>query len=111
MVNRTNVYNYVSGFHFLASVLGSAIGSLLLNNHVYILNGLSIFCFLFTAFVAAILVPTHCGRQKALEEVVEPSSESSPSDPLLPANASRNVRPVHISKVPYPIEPFYFPLP
>lgn len=59
---RTNSYNYVSGFYYLASVGGSWIGSLLLNQHVYLLNGLSIACYALTACVS-VAVPSQCGRE------------------------------------------------
>ncbi|KAL8819805.1 MAG: hypothetical protein Q9223_001842 [Gallowayella weberi] len=58
----TNVYNYISGIYLLATVSGSAIGSLLLSRHVYILNALSILCYIFTASVAA-TIPTACGHE------------------------------------------------
>ncbi|KAL8809573.1 MAG: hypothetical protein Q9200_003293 [Gallowayella weberi] len=61
-VFRTNVYNYISGIYLLATVSGSAIGSLLLSRHVYILNALSILCYIFTASVAA-TIPTACGHE------------------------------------------------
>ncbi len=59
---RTNWFNYISGFFFLASVGGSSIGSLLLSRHVYLLNGLSIACYALTACVSG-TIPSHFGRE------------------------------------------------
>lgn len=60
---RTNSYNYISGVYYLASVGGSWIGSLLLSQHVYLLNGLSIACYALTACVS-VAVPSYCGRDE-----------------------------------------------
>ena len=65
-VVRTNSYNYISGCYFLASVVGSWIGSLLLSRHVYLLNGLSVACYLLTACVSA-AIPSYCGREEPEE--------------------------------------------
>ena len=91
-VVRTNSYNYISGFYFLASVGGSWIGSLLLSQHVYLLNGLSIACFALTAGVSA-SVPSHCGRDGQVDEspaLMNPDQEDDNYDnarPLLGENA------------------------
>ena len=83
---RTNYYNYISGFYFLASVGGSSIGSLLLGHHVYLLNGLSIVCYILAACVAA-ATPSHCGRN-------EKSDESSPMIiPDLDEDVNESLRP------------------
>lgn len=66
---RTNVYNYISGCFLLAAVLGSTIGSLLLSNYLYYLNGLSIMCYVITACIA-ITIPSHLGRDS---EIIEDS--------------------------------------
>ena len=60
----------MSGFFYLASVGGSWIDSLLLSNHVYLLNGLSIACYALTACVS-VTVPSYCGLN-------EQNDESSP---------------------------------
>ncbi len=70
-VARTNSYNYISGSYFLASVAGSSIGSLLLSQHVYLLNGLSIACYALTACVAA-TISSHCGRDEQDDESSAP---------------------------------------
>ncbi|KAL9047922.1 MAG: hypothetical protein Q9206_006373 [Seirophora lacunosa] len=75
----TNAYNYISGFYFLASVCGSAIGSVLLNDHVYILNSLSIACYLFTACLAS-TIPANYGRESRLEDDSQPLIHSSHED-------------------------------
>ena len=104
-VESTNAYNYISGFYFLANVFGSTIGSLLLSNHVYILNGLSIIVYLMTAFMAT-TVPAHYGRETLAEESVQPfldsSDEASPS-PRSPASTSSFLAPS--SKVRYQVSP------
>lgn len=82
---RTSVYNYISGYYFLASVLGSATGSLLLSRHVYILNGLSILCFLITAFVA-IWIPAHFGRDESVDEATKPLLSPSQGNLLIPSS-------------------------
>ena len=75
---RTNWYNYISGFYFLASVVGSWIGSLLLSQHVYLLNGLSIACYALTACLS-LTIPSQCGREEPDEQDDE-SSELIESD-------------------------------
>ncbi|KAL9010779.1 MAG: hypothetical protein Q9173_004316 [Seirophora scorigena] len=75
----TNAYNYISGFYFLASVCGSAIGSLLLDDHVYILNSLSIACYLFTACLAS-TIPANYGRESRLEDDSQPLIHSRHQD-------------------------------
>lgn len=62
---RTNAYNYISACFLLAAVLGSTIGSLLLSNYLYYLNGLSIMCYVMTACIA-IIIPSHLGRESEL---------------------------------------------
>ncbi|KAI4138800.1 MAG: hypothetical protein L6R39_006598 [Caloplaca ligustica] len=90
----TNAYNYISAFYFLASVLGSAIGSLLLNDHVYILNGLSITCYLLTACVASI-IPANYGRDDKTPDDTQPFPNRSPeiSLPTLSVSATSLSRP------------------
>lgn len=68
---RTKAYNYMSGCFYLAVVSGSALGSLLLSHHVYILNALSIFGYIFTACLAA-TIPSHCGREVESTDVTRP---------------------------------------
>ncbi|KAL8802060.1 MAG: hypothetical protein Q9182_004073 [Xanthomendoza sp. 2 TL-2023] len=84
-VCRTNVYNYISGIYALATVSGSAIGSLLLSRHVYILNALSILCYIFTASVAA-TIPAACGRE--LEAIDESQSVLLAADPTYSPRSS-----------------------
>ena len=99
-VARTNSYNYISGFYFLASVGGSSIGSLLLSQHVYILNGLSIACYALTACVSA-TVSGHCGRDEQDDESSVPvlsEDEDDTYESFRPSSAenarlSRNVKP------------------
>ena len=76
---RTNSYNYISGFYFLASVLGSWIGSLLLSQHVYLLNGLSIAAYALTACVA-VAVPSQCGREEHDQSYAAVSTEQEDDD-------------------------------
>lgn len=83
----TKTYNYLSGTYLLAGVGGAAFGSLLLTNHVYLLNGLSIVCFALTAWIA-LFIPPHCGRDlKSIEDltpILSPLEEDSslPSSPI-----------------------------
>ena len=63
---RTNSFNYMSAFYFLAEVGGSWIGSLLLSQHIYLLNGLSIACFALTTYVSG-AIPSHCGYEEQHE--------------------------------------------
>ena len=72
---RTNAYNYISAVYFVAGVVGSTVGSLLLSNHVYILNSLSIACYLFTACVAC-NIPAYCGIEDPGENDIQSSSDS-----------------------------------
>lgn len=83
---RTNVFNYISAFYFLASVFGSTVGSILLSNHVYVLNGLSISCYMITISVAALVSPA-CGRSNATGESAETSRNASEHDPLIPVTS------------------------
>lgn len=83
----TNAYNYISGSYFLARVLGSAVGSLLLSDHVYVLNGLSISCYLLTICVATHVSP-HCERDDSVGEIVEPLPEPSEEDSLIAESPS-----------------------
>lgn len=91
IITRTNVYNYTSAFYFLASVSGSGVGSLLLSHHVYILNGLSILCYLLTMLLA-LLVSPDCGRDRSKDQPTESSSSSATSEtePLLQAVSCTN---------------------
>lgn len=99
-----------SGFYFLASVFGSAIGSVLLNNHVYILNGLSIACYLSTAYFAS-FIPEHYGRADsaggASQPFMNPSDEdftntvSTASDSTLPYPSTKVLIPLKLATRPY----------
>ena len=60
----------MSGFYYLASVGGSWAGSLLLSQHVYLLNGLSIACYTLATCIST-TIPSHCGCD-------EQDDESSP---------------------------------
>ncbi len=99
-VARTNSYNYISGCYFLASVGGSSIGSLLLSQHVYLLNGLSIACYALTACVSA-TVSGQCGRDEQDDESSVPvlsDDEDDTYESFRPSSAenaglSRNVKP------------------
>ena len=55
----------------MANVAGSSIGALLLSNHVYLLNGLSILCYALTACIAA-TIPSECGRDARATEGSSP---------------------------------------
>lgn len=83
-----------SCFYFLASVFGSAIGSVLLSNHVYILNGLSIACYLSTAYVAS-SGPEHYGRADSAGGALQPFANSSDED------FSNTVSPARESRLPH----------
>ena len=69
--SRTKIYNYISGTYNLAIVGGTALGTLLLSNHVWILNALSIVCYAVTMLVA-VCIPSHCGRETKVAEDVVP---------------------------------------
>ena len=58
---RTEFYNYISAFWVLSSVGGSAIGSVLLSHHVWLLNALSVLCFIFAACLAT-AIPSGLGK-------------------------------------------------
>ena len=58
---RTEFYNYISAFWVLSSVGGSAIGSVLLSRHVWLLNALSVLCFILAACLAT-AIPSGLGR-------------------------------------------------
>ncbi|KAL8743194.1 MAG: hypothetical protein Q9190_004429 [Brigantiaea leucoxantha] len=49
----TKSYNYISAFYLLANMAGTAVASLLLSHHVYLLNFLSVLCYLLTLCLAA----------------------------------------------------------
>lgn len=90
MVSRTKAYNYISGCYLLASVGGSAIGSMLQSNHVDLLNALSIFCYALTACFAT-AIPSQCGRHIQTAENSQPillNAELTAS-PLSPPEGSR----------------------
>ena len=79
----------MSGLFLLASVCGSFIGSMLLSNHVYLLNALSLLTFVITAAIAA-FVPGHLGRGSQdiarLEDsstglLVDQETDSAPASP------------------------------
>ena len=87
---RTNAYNYISALFFVAGVVGSTVVSLLLSNHVYVLNSLSITCFLFTACVAC-SIPAYYGIEDPGEHDMEPFSDSDDDFPptAAPPRATR----------------------
>ncbi|KAL6721973.1 hypothetical protein ACLMJK_001078 [Lecanora helva] len=72
--SRAQYYNYISGFWYIAGVCGSTLGSLLLNDHVYLLNGISIGSYALVACVA-LFIPSHCGLVP---------KETQNSTPLMP---------------------------
>lgn len=103
---RANAYNYISAFYFLASVGGSSVGSLLLDHHVYFLNGLSITCYMLACSVA-LAIPAYCGLEikehdrdiaitPELDDEDEPGSPLSSSAGLL--GRSRSNKPVSIQR-------------
>ena len=71
--SSTNVYNYISGAYCIASVIGSMVGSQLLQDHVYLLNGLGVLCFLLAAGLSC-LVPASYGRNRPSDLPVESTS-------------------------------------
>ena len=97
---RTKTYNYLYGAFLLASVGGAALASLLLSNHVYLLNTLSVLCYALTAWIA-LSIPSHCGRDfKDAEDKIpilipkidSPSTPYSPlQQPQLTSDASTRV--------------------
>ena len=102
MVSRTKAYNYISGCYLLASVGGSAIGSMLLSNHVDLLNALSILCYALTACFAA-AIPSQCGRLIQTAEDSQPtllnseataSPSSSPEGSRLSPETNTKVTPL-----------------
>ncbi len=111
LIERRNADSEIySGFYFLASVFGSAIGSILLSNHVYILNGLSIACYLSTAYIASSM-PEHYGRADsgggALQPFMNPSDEDflntmSPTiESMLPHSSAKVLLPRISATRPY----------
>ncbi|MCJ1350963.1 MAG: hypothetical protein MMC33_000945 [Icmadophila ericetorum] len=58
----TKTYNYISGTYLIAGMGGAAFGSVLLSHHVYLLNGLSIFGYVITAWIA-MLIPRQVGME------------------------------------------------
>ena len=99
IISRTKFYNYISGFWLLSAVGGSAIGSLLLSDHVWLLNILSILCYALTACLAA-AIPSQCGRDAQATEDSQPillaseesdSPTTSPERPGLPHRANTKV--------------------
>ena len=86
IISRTKFYNYISGFWLLSAVSGSAIGSLILSDHVWLLNILSILCYALTACLAA-AIPSQCGRDAQATEDSQPillASEESGSQTTSP---------------------------
>ena len=77
---RAKTFNYMTSLYLLASVLASSIGSALLSHHVYILNSLSILCFVL-AIAIATFIPPDLGRNTTIEytSLAEPSSTHMPS--------------------------------
>ncbi|MCJ1230370.1 hypothetical protein MMC12_007043 [Toensbergia leucococca] len=72
---RTKIYNYTSGMYLLADVAGAAINSLLLSDHVYLLNAISVSCFAVTAWIA-MLIPEECARESITTEEAIPIVDS-----------------------------------
>ena len=68
---RTEFYNYISAFWVLSSVGGSAIGSVLLSHHVWLLNALSVLCFIIAACLATAL-PSGLGKDSTSAEDTRP---------------------------------------
>lgn len=56
-----------------------------MSSHVYILNGLSILCFLMTAFVA-IWIPACYGRDESIDEATKPLLSPPQDNLLIPTN-------------------------
>lgn len=90
VIHRTNAYNYISASYFLGGVFGSAIGSLLLSNHVYILNGLGISFYLLTAYIAT-FIPSHYGLGDPAEDTVQSFLRSSYEDDSTTTSPMRTV--------------------
>lgn len=83
----------MSGFSLLAGVCGSWIGSQLLSQHVYLLNGLSIACYVLTICVST-TIPSHCGRVEQDDEssaLVMPDQEDPDYDNSSPSSAESAV--------------------
>ena len=102
--NSTTTYNYISGAYLLAGAGGATFGSLLLSNHVYLLNFLSILCFALTA-CTVLRIPNDLGLE--LNEPVSVLSTEEEDLTLLQqmfgeevSKTSAPVRPYHGS-VPY----------
>lgn len=70
-IPRTEFYNYISAFWVLSSVGGSAIGSVLLSRHVWLLNALSVLCFILAACLAT-AIPSGLGRDGENAEDTRP---------------------------------------
>ena len=68
---RTEFYNYTSAFWVLSSVGGSAIGSVLLSHHVWLLNALSILSFILAACLAT-AIPRDLGKDGGTAEDTRP---------------------------------------
>lgn len=90
------LFNYISGLYFLANVFGSAIGSILLANHVYVLNGLSISCYLATICVAILVVPCY-ERDFAADQAVGQPTDIDERDPLIPSLPNGSLDQTHLS--------------
>lgn len=90
---RTNWYNYISGFYLLASVGGLWVGSLLLSQHVYLQNCISIACYILTTCVS-VAIPSHCGRDEQHDEssgLIIPDQEDDDFDSPPPSSAANAV--------------------
>ena len=79
--NRTESFNYISAFYVLANVVASVTGSLLLTNHIYMLNSLGLLC-----SVAAVLISLVISQYLGLVEKVT-HSETDASDSEQDSNA------------------------
>ena len=110
---RTKTYNYISGFYYLASVGGSFIGSLLLTQHVFYLNGLSIACYALTACLSVNL-PSYYGSDKQVDEsspLIIPDEEGDRCDRFQPSSDEITVLSYDLNvEVRMSSNPFYVPI-
>ncbi|MCJ1281406.1 hypothetical protein MMC26_000725 [Xylographa opegraphella] len=84
----TKTYNYLSGSYLLSGVGGAAFGSLLLSQHAYLLNILSVLCFALTAWLA-LFIPSDCGRKLDAAESLIPALSPLDEDSPLPPSPGR----------------------
>ncbi|KAL9125933.1 MAG: hypothetical protein Q9217_004928, partial [Psora testacea] len=93
-------YNYMSGLYLLASVCGSVVGSLLLSNHVYILNALSVLGFALAVAIAG-FIPSQLGRQRLDDPSLEHSASNllAADDPESPTKTPRATKKLAVTGV------------